>query len=302
LNPILEVRHLTKSFGSHKAVDDLSFSVIPGDVYGFLGENGAGKSTTLRTVLGLIRPSSGEVYIGGEPFPQAGRRLLRRVGAVVERPDLYGYLSGRENLRLFADLCDPAIPGKRLDEVLELVGLSGRDKDRVKGYSLGMKQRLGIAVALVHDPDLLILDEPTNGLDPQGIADMRELIRHLSRDRSKTVVVSSHLLHEIEQVATRLLILHKGKKVVEGPMEELFHPDETTVVVDITPDSLVADAVKASSWNASLKEDATDNTLRFTLHPDRIPELTSWLVANGAAVRGIRARHSLEDLFLSLTP
>ncbi len=301
MTPILEVQQLSKIYGAHKAVDNLSFAVAPGEVYGFLGENGAGKSTTLRCALGLIRPTAGKIFIKGQPFPKTDRRLLRQVGAVVERPDMYNYLSGRENLRLFADLCDPKIPNARIAEVVELVGLKGRDGDRVSAYSLGMKQRLGIAIALVHDPELLILDEPTNGLDPQGIADIRNLIRHLCADRGKTVIVSSHLLHEVEQMATRLLIMHKGKKMAEGGMSDLLRPADTRVT--ITTDVLlpaVQESLKTDGWSPFL-ESAAAGELHYRLHPDKIPNLNAHLVGAGIGVHSIQTRHSLEALFLQLT-
>ncbi len=301
MDSILEVQQLSKIYGTHKAVDNLSFAVMPGEVYGFLGENGAGKSTTLRCALGLIRPTAGKIFIKGRPFPKTDRSILRQVGAVVERPDMYNYLSGWENLRLFADLCDPKIPNTRIEEVVELVGLKGRDGDRVSAYSLGMKQRLGIAIALVHNPELLILDEPTNGLDPQGIADIRNLIRHLCADQGKTVIVSSHLLHEVEQMATRLLIMHKGIKMAEGPMSELLRPAETSVTIlveALSPAKM--EALKTDVWAANL-ESATAGELHYKLHPDKISALNAHLVSAGIGVYNIQTRHSLEALFLSLT-
>lgn len=300
LKPVLQVRHLTKKYKTHTAVADLSFEVMPGEVYGFLGENGAGKSTTLRCVLGLIKPTSGEILINGQPFPQSGKALLRNIGAVVERPDMYGYFTGRENLSLFASLCDPKMPAARLDEVMTLVGLRDRQHDRVKEYSLGMKQRLGIAIALVHEPDLLILDEPTNGLDPQGIADIRALILHLSRDLGKTVIVSSHLLAEIEQIATRLLILHKGKKMLEGAYADLIQPAETRVAVSLAaPFSLAV--LENTLWQAHVAPETTPQELIFRTDASQIPELIHFLSQQGAAIVAVDSRHSLEDLFLSLT-
>jgi len=201
---------------------------------------------------------------------------------------------------MFARLSKPGIPDKRLHEVLELVGLTGREKDKVKAYSQGMKQRLGIAVALVHDPELLILDEPTNGLDPQGIAEMRELIRHLSRDQGKTVLISSHLLHEIEQVATRMLIIHRGSKIKEGPVSELLNPDETLMEISFEPDSHTVSALQGSGWQPYIFETKPGQAV-LKMNPVHTPELTRWLVAQGTQVLGLHARHSLEALFLTLT-
>lgn len=300
LQPIVETRSLTKQFATHTAVDNLSFAIHPGDIYGFLGENGAGKSTTMRMLLGLIHPTSGSVYIRGELFTESRRHLLRHIGAVIERPDMYGYLSGWDNLRMMATLSGKHIPQSRLHEMLALVGLKGREKDKVKAYSQGMKQRLGIAIALVHSPDLLILDEPTNGLDPQGIVEMRELIIHLSRDHGKTILISSHLLYEMEQMATRMLILHKGKKVVEGNMQELLRPDDTLTELRMPVNEHLRQLLEDSMWTPFVHALKGDGAV-FRLHPGRIPELNSWLAAQGAAISEIRSRHSLEDYFLSLT-
>lgn len=300
MTPVIESLHLSKTFGSVAAVQDLSFSIQPGDIYGFLGQNGAGKSTTMRMLLGLIRPTGGSIRIKGEDFNHHRRHLLRYMGAIIERPDLYGYLSGWDNLRLFATLSGERIPDTHLVALLELVGLRGREKDKVKTYSQGMKQRLGIAVALTHSPELLILDEPTNGLDPQGIADVRRLILHLSKDHGKTILISSHLLYEIEQMATRMLIVHQGRRIAEGPVSELLDPRETLMAVDLEPDERIAGLLRASRWAGGLQEVAPDH-FTVKMHPGEAPELTQWLVQQGFRVRQVQARHSLEAYFLSLT-
>lgn len=296
---IIEAKNLSKSFGKFRAVEDLSFAINHGDVYGFLGQNGAGKSTTMRMLLGLIFPDEGSVYIKGEKFGNSSRHLLKHVGAVIERPDLYKYLSGWDNLRMFAQLSGVPITTNRLHEVLEIVGLKGRDQDKVKGYSQGMKQRLGIAIAMVHNPDLLILDEPTNGLDPQGIYEMRVLIQRLSKDFGKTILISSHLLYEIEQIATRMIIINRGKKIIEGDVTTLLSPDDTNVDVRIGAVDITT-SLKASQW-ASVLTNAVDGKLQFRMNPSHIPALNKWLVAQGADVYEINASHSLEAYFLSLT-
>ena len=299
LEPIISAQDLSKRFKDFQAVDNLSFSIFPGEVYGFLGQNGAGKSTTMRMLLGLIRPTGGRVFIKGSEFNNQRRHLLQHVGAIIEKPDVYGYLSGWDNLRMFAALSDTNISSSRLHEVLELVGLRGREKDKVRAYSQGMKQRLGIAIALVHNPEILILDEPTNGLDPQGIAEVRNLIIHLSQDQGKTVMVSSHLLHEIEQIATRMLIIHKGRRVTEGRVADLLDPKETLFEVKLR-DHSVDDVVLGSSW-ASSTVTHQPGAFTFKLHPQQMPELNTWLVNHGAEVMEIRSGHSLEAYFLSLT-
>ena len=301
MQPIVEAKHLSKQFGKITSVHDLSFSILPGDVYGFLGQNGAGKSTTMRMILGLIFPTSGQVFINGEEMKNSKRHLLQNIGAIIEKPDMYGYLSGWDNLRIFARLSLQRITDSRLYDVLEIVGLRGREKDIVNTYSQGMKQRLGIAIALVHNPQLLVLDEPTNGLDPQGITEIRHLIARLRNELNKTVLISSHLLYEVEQVATRMLIIHKGQKVVEGTVNELLNPDDTLFEIQWTniPSGL-QENINNSIWQRHIVNLAADR-VEFKMNPAQMPELNRWLVHSGANIIAIKAKHSLESYFLSLT-
>ncbi len=297
---VLQVNNLSKQFGSFNAVDDLSFSVSQGEVYGFLGQNGAGKSTTIRMLLSLIKPTAGRINIFGFSIDQQRERILERVGAVVEKPDLYRYLTGYENLNLFAKLSGKKISKQDVMRCLGIVGLEKRAHDHVRVYSQGMKQRLGIAVALVHDPSLIILDEPTNGLDPQGIADIRNLILTLSKDQNKTVLVSSHLLSEIEQVADRMLIIDKGKKVVEGNVKELLNPEQVQLEI-ITTDMLHArKVIEESGWASGLTS-INDQRILLQTTASSIPELTTYLVQKNVGVLSLRAVNSLEAYFLSLT-
>lgn len=300
MNHLVEIRNLTKNFGSITAVQDLTFSIEKGDVYGFLGQNGAGKSTTIRMLLGLIYPTSGTININGQEFNNSRRHLLAHIGAIIERPDMYGYLSGWDNLEMFARLSNKNIGKNRLHEVLEIVGLKGREKDKVKAYSMGMKQRLGIAIALVHDPDLLILDEPTNGLDPQGIAEMRKLIINLSREHDKTILMSSHLLSEVEQVATRMLILHNGKKISEGAVADLLNPEQTLIEISTIQAEKTRAILTASKWTEYI-QDAKGAVVTLKMTPRYVPEINRLLVTNEIDVLEIKARHSLEAYFLSLT-
>jgi ABC-2 type transport system ATP-binding protein len=216
---VLATFDLTKRYRQRTVVDRVSITVGRGDVYGFLGPNGAGKSTTLRMLLGLVRPSAGRIELFGRPNDD--RRALARVGAIVESPSLYGYLTGRDNLRMLSDLSGGA-PASRLDEVLERVDLRDRAGDPVRIYSHGMKQRLAIAAALLPRPELIVLDEPTNGLDPMGIRDMRALVRSLAQDDGITVLLSSHLLAEVEQVCNRAAIIARGARLWEGEVAELL--------------------------------------------------------------------------------
>jgi ABC-type multidrug transport system ATPase subunit len=297
---LLEVSHLTKSFGSFTAVEDLSFSVKEGEVYGFLGQNGAGKSTTIRMILSLIRPTGGNIEVFGRSLFTDREAILRRIGAVVEKPDLYRYLSGYENLSLFAKLSDASISKSTIMECLTLVGLEKRAKDPVRVYSQGMKQRLGIAVALVHNPDFIILDEPTNGLDPQGIADIRNLIMMLSKDRGKTILVSSHLLSEIEQVADSMLIINKGKKIVEGKVKELVNPEKLHLEIVCSDNLKAFELLSDSAWANGLRR-SNSQSVSIQTDAGSVAALNKYLVDQHIGVTSLRAMNSLEAYFLSLT-
>jgi ABC-type multidrug transport system ATPase subunit len=296
---LVQVSQLSKSFRGVPVVDDLSFTVEEGDVYGFLGQNGAGKSTIIRMLLTLVAPSSGEISLFGMNLRQHRKNILRQVGAVIEKPDLYKYLSGYENLSLFARMSGASLTGKDLMQQLEMVGLAERARDKVHTYSQGMKQRLGIAVALVHDPRLIILDEPANGLDPQGMADMRNLILQLSRHR-KTLIVSSHLLSEISQMATRVLIIDRGRKIVEGAMASLVDPAKSLVEVEVGDPGEAAARIRSSRWAEQLQQ-VQGGSLLFRLPKQQIPELNRFFAKEQIAVYSIRSRNSLETYFLSLT-
>jgi len=297
---VINVSHLSKQFRDINAVTDLSFSVQEADVYGFLGQNGAGKSTTIRMLLTLISPSEGEIELFGMNLRSHRKEILRQVGAVIERQDLYKYLSAYENLLLFAKMSGMRIRRKQLMDQLEMVGLADRADSKVRTYSQGMKQRLGIAIALVHNPRLVILDEPVNGLDPQGIADMRNLILHLSRHLKKTVLVSSHLLNEMEQIATRMLIIDKGKKIIEGSVSELFDPAKTIVEVATKDTQEAAEIIRKSPWAPHLKHVQADH-LVFELHKNQLSDLLKDLGGMNIAITAFTPVNSLEKYFLSLT-
>jgi ABC-type multidrug transport system ATPase subunit len=299
MSVILQVNHLSKQFNHLKAVDDLSFTVNEGDVYGFLGQNGAGKSTTIRMMLTLIAPSAGSIDILGKNVYEHRNEVLRQVGAVIERPDLYKYLSAYDNLSIFAKLSGLKVTKQLIMDQLEKVGLHTRAQSKVKTYSQGMKQRLGIAIALVHDPKLIILDEPTNGLDPQGIADMRNLIISLSKDLGKTVIVSSHLLSEIEQMANRMIIIHKGKKITEGDVKQMMDPAKTIVDIATIDDAHSLGLIQTSIYADLLQ--VTDGGIRMQMDKNNIPAMIHWMSQAGIQILSVQPRHSLEDYFLSLT-
>ena len=298
MSTLIEVKNLSKQFKDVHAVNGLSFSVQQGDIYGFLGQNGAGKSTSIRMLMGLIQPSGGEINMFGYRMPEHKKDVLRQIGAIIERPDLYKYLSAYDNLDMMARLSGMKPTRQLLMDQLDKVGLAARAQSKVKTFSQGMKQRLGIAIAMVHDPQLIILDEPTNGLDPQGIAEMRHMIINLRKEHQKTVIVSSHLLNEIEQVATRMIIIDKGRKVIEGSTSELFDPANTLVELQ-TNDADAAEKIGRSTWASRMKPEA--DGLLFTLHADDVPALAKDLVAMDIAIDNLSKRHSLESLFLTLT-
>jgi ABC-type multidrug transport system ATPase subunit len=300
MSPIIEVRGLTKSFNEITAVDNLSFTVNAREVYGFLGENGAGKSTTIRMLLSLIQPTAGEIKLFGQSLSFHRNEVLRKTGAIIEKPDLYKYLTGIENLRFFGLMSGLKLNTKQLLDRLEKVGLAERAYSKVKTYSQGMKQRLGIAVALVHDPELIILDEPLNGLDPQGMADIRQLIHHMSKDLGKTVFISSHLLSEMELVADSLLIIHQGKKIAEGKMNELLNPETVNVEIECNAAVQLKEKLSGTPWMDKAKQTGTDKVIIHMQKKD-IPGVIKMLAASEVNIYSVKTKHSLEDYFLALT-
>lgn len=300
MSSIIKVSKLTKEFGEIHAVNDLTFTVEQGEVYGFLGQNGAGKSTTIRMLLTLIEPTSGNIEIFGLSLKKHRKEVLKKVGAIIEKPDLYKYLTALENLRIFATISGVKLKEDRLMEQLAMVGLADRANSKVKTYSQGMKQRLGIAVALIHDPELIILDEPINGLDPQGMADVRKLIHHLSKDLGKTLFISSHLLSEMELIADSMLIIDKGKKIVEGKKNELLNPLQIQVEIETLSVDRALGAIRESKWLRNLQKVSGEKIL-LKMNRDEIPDLFRELAKMDIDLVSVRPKHSLEDYFLSLT-
>jgi ABC-2 type transport system ATP-binding protein len=295
--PALRTIALSKAYGKRLAVDQLDLEVERAELFGFLGPNGAGKTTTIRMALGLIAPTSGSVEILGMEVRSHRSQVLPRVGALVESPALYGYLSGRDNLRAVGNLLG-GVAEKRIDEVLEIVGLKGRDRDRVKTYSLGMKQRLGLGIALLNEPDVLILDEPANGLDPAGIAEMRDLLRELGA-QGKTVFISSHVLNEVQQICTRVAIINHGKLIRVAPVHDLLRATgEFEVRVDGATEVLAV--LRLQPWAQQAR--AEDGVLVTPAPEGRGRNLIQFLVESGHTPDSVSERQKdLEDIFLSLT-
>ena len=296
---VLRTHDLSKQYGTRRAVDHLNLEVYRGEIFGFLGPNGAGKTTTIRMALGLITPTSGSVEILGQDVATHKAHVLPRVGALIETPALYLYMSGRDNLRAISAVLG-GVPKKRIDTVLTLVGLQARQRDRVRTYSLGMKQRLGVAMALLQDPDVLILDEPANGLDPAGIVEMRDLLQHLALE-GKTVFVSSHLLSEVQQLCTRVAIVNLGKLVTESTVEDLVKGQgEFAVTMERLQDALAF--LRMQAWGSNARIEAHTNTL-ITGSPDGLGRSLNLALVNAGFVPDtiMPAVQDLEQVFLRLT-
>jgi ABC-2 type transport system ATP-binding protein len=295
----LEVRGLRKRYGSIVALDGLDLSVPSGVVYGFLGPNGAGKTTTMRILGGLIHADGGSIELFGAPFDARDRRRLFDVGALIETPSFYPYLSGRENLRALAATGAAVTPG-RIEELLELVGLADRAGDAVSKYSLGMKQRLGIAGALLSDPRLLLLDEPANGLDPAGIVALRDTLKHFAQG-GKTVFVSSHILGEVRQLADVVGIVAAGRLVREAPIDRLLESVGAVRVRVPAADAERARAALAVFGQAAAQPDTEDGWISVAVPADRAADVNRTLAEIGIYASGLRSDGDLEALFLDLT-
>ncbi|MBO9616961.1 MAG: ATP-binding cassette domain-containing protein [Dyadobacter sp.] len=296
---VIETDHLDYGFQKgERILHDINLHVPQGSIYGFLGPNGAGKTTTLRLLLGLLRSENSGIRLFGNPMPGSRIDILKRIGSLIEQPSLYLHLTGRENLEVFRRAYE--CPASRVGEVLQVTGLSDAAAKKTKAYSLGMKQRLAIAIALLHDPELLIMDEPTNGLDPNGIIEIRELIRDLNRHQGKTVLVSSHLLAEVEKLATHVCIIHQGKLLFQGTLAELQSLQHRHALLEIEVDD-VARAEQILSGRFTVFAQSG-----FTVHvahaePDEAASINHMLVGGGVRVSRLCAvGNDLEGLFLQI--
>jgi len=293
---LLEIRHLEKRFGSFKAVNDISLHVNKGDIYGFLGPNGAGKSTTLRMVLGLIKPNKGEILISNKSIEGNDRKFLNNIGALIEKPDFYKNLSALDNLKILFKMSK--LKNKnRISEVLNEVNLWDKRNQKVGGYSQGMKQRLGIAQTLLHQPSLIILDEPSNGLDPQGQAAMRNLILRINIDMGITIIISSHILSEIEKIANRMVVINKGQKILEGNVKELMAKE--LLKVNFKTDSV--ENLSNLLSNKKIDFEIRNNNIIALINEENIPLVIEDIVKNNISIQEVRQMRTLEELFLGLT-
>ena len=297
---VLRTQQLTKLYGQRHAVDHLDLTVRAGEIFGFLGPNGAGKTTTIRMILGLITPTSGHIELFGQDASMHARKVLPRVGALIETPALYLHMNARRNLRAFGAVLG-GVSNRRIDEVLDLMDLRSRQKDRVRTYSLGMKQRLGIAVALLHDPDLLILDEPANGLDPAGIVEIRDILRRLAAT-GKTILISSHILPEIQQISDRVAIISHGQLKQEATVDELisqYSPHQWNIRVDRPAEAF--SLIRAQSWGRAAHLEP-DGTLITPAPNNQISYLSRMLIQAGFIPELIMPYNPpFEEIFLRLT-
>lgn len=296
---IVSVKNLKKSFKGFKALNDVSFSVYKNDVFGFLGPNGAGKSTSLRCMLSLIEADDGHIEVFGKSLRKNRFEVLSNIGSIIEKPDFYKYLSAFKNLEIMARISGRQVSKSEIEDIIHFVGLEGREKSKFKTYSHGMKQRLGIAQALMHNPELIILDEPTTGLDPQGIVDIRELIIKLSKEQGKTVILSSHQLSEIEMIANRMVIINKGKSIIEGEVSELLNSSQMMVRFSSDdPEKFCSILTKEFSNIADLK--VNESEIEFEVNRENIPEINALMVGQNITISGIEQKRKLEDYFIKM--
>ncbi len=295
MNPIIETKDLSKKFKNEEVVKNINIKVYPGDIYGFLGPNGAGKSTSIKIMLGLVAPTNGTVLINGYDVFKDREKAIEYVGAMVEAPSFYTYLSGYKNLLLYANIYNQ--PKERIEEVLEIVGLSMSKNKRVSKYSLGMKQRLAIARAFLNKPKIVILDEPTNGLDPQGVIEIRNLIRELAFREKITFILCSHILTEVQTLCNRLSIIYKGSVIAEGEVDKLLDSQFESYFIETSE----ADRVKELLSNVPSLSDVVigANEVKIKVAKGKFSEINSILVLNNVLVNSIKKHEiSLEDYFI----
>ncbi|MEY3598469.1 MAG: hypothetical protein RL521_891 [Bacteroidota bacterium] len=300
MSTIVSVSQLHKNFGSFEALKGVNFQVHRGDIFGFLGPNGAGKSTTMRCMLGLIIPNAGEIRLFDKDIKTDKVEILGRIGNIIEKPDFYKYLSAETNLSIFARMANHPIPQKKIHEVLDFVGLFDRRKDKVKGYSHGMRQRLGIAQTLLSDPELIVLDEPTTGLDPQGIIDIRNLITRLKVEKGKTIILSSHQLQEVEMIANRMVIINKGKAIVEGEVATLLNSQKWVVRMQTNNNERLVELLR-DHFQILGKYDDVTQTVQFDIDKNQVPQVIRSCSDLDIDIYQVESKKQLEDYFIQMT-
>ncbi len=298
---VLEVRNLVKFFGRRKVIDNVSFEVYPGEIFGFLGPNGAGKTTTIKMIMGFLSVDEGEIMINGTDVRKDYEKAMSCIGGIVENPEMYKDLSGQLNLEMYARLHE-GVTRERIDEVVRLVGMQNRIKDKVKKYSLGMKQRVGVAQSILHKPKVLILDEPTNGLDPSGIKELRDIFKKLAHEEGVAVFVSSHLLSEMQLMCDRVGIINNGKLIGVKPIKQLM--DEATGGVFFrfsTKQAEMAAEILRQDFENRIRE-VTSEYIELEISEDEVPEINKKLAIAGVAIFGVNKLEStLEEAFISMT-
>lgn len=300
MEKLLEIKNLSKSFGRRKVIDNVSFDVFGGEVFGFLGPNGAGKTTTIKIVMGFLFPDSGEIIINHISLRKNYEKAMSFLGGIVENPEMYKFLSGRKNLEMYARI-HGSVSKERIDEVLELVGMLGRSEEKIKKYSLGMKQRIGLAQAIVHRPKVLILDEPTNGLDPAGIKELRDILKKLAHDEGIAVIVSSHMLSEMELMCDRVGVISNGKLIGVKPIGELLHTKGKAPYRFTMDDTTKALSLLQNDYNEKINT-VQDGYIELNIDDSEVPTVTALLATNGVAIFGInKQENSLEEAFLDIT-
>jgi ABC-type multidrug transport system ATPase subunit len=298
--PAIQVQNISKQFGSHTAVNNLSLEVQAGEIYGFLGPNGSGKSTTLRMILSLLKHDGGSIAINGFDIDKNRQHALQHIGCIIEKPDFYSYLSAVDNLKIFARMHGVDSSTKSCNALLQQVGLAGREADKVKTYSHGMKQRLGLAQALLHNPSIIVLDEPNTGLDPNGIIELRETIINLNVQQGKTILISSHILSEVEDIAHSMILINKGKTIAQGNVSDLLSTEQLMVSYSVTDVQGVQQLLQHTAWQQYVITDEHQE-LCFNLSLQQIPELNTWMASQNIAIYGIEKKRRLERYFLKLT-
>lgn len=297
MEPAIQLKNVSKIIGKKKIIDNISLDVYPGEVFGLLGPNGAGKTTTIRMIVGLMKVSAGEIIICGKNLKNDFEVAIREVGAIVENPEMYNYLSGYQNLMQVARIMK-GVTKEKINEIVKLVGLEERIHDKVKTYSLGMRQRLGIAQSLLHDPKVLILDEPTNGLDPAGIREIRDYLRTLAKEKDIAIIVSSHLLSEMEMMCDRIAIIQKGKLVDVQSVHDDTNVEHSNYVCTVHNPEVAVQLLKEKGIQGNIH----GSDIEFQTNREEIPSVIQWFVANDVRIYELkRVSKSLEERFLEVT-